>query len=92
MLDKSSLETKNQDLLKIIHESSRVHPFFPISMPEIIEKEIELESYILPVGTQVSIDQYSLNHNPKYWSNPQQYNPDRFNNLDSFIAKWGLFR
>ena len=92
MLDKSNLETKYPELLDIIHESARVHPFFPISMPEIVGKDLKIGDYVLPAGTKVSIDQHSLNHNPKYWSNPQEFKPDRFRNLDSFTAKWGLFR
>ena len=73
MLDKTALETRYSQLLDIIHESARVHPFFPLSMPEIIEKDLELGGYNFPSGSQVSIDQYSLNHNPKYWSNPQDF-------------------
>ena len=65
MLDKSSLEEKYPELLDIIHESARVHPFFPISMPEIVGKDLKLGDYVLPAGTKVSIDQHSLNHNPK---------------------------
>ena len=52
MLDKSNLETKYPELLDIIHESARVHPFFPISMPEIVGKDLQLGDYVLPAGTK----------------------------------------
>ena len=51
-----------------------------------------LGGYMLPKGTHISIDQYSLNHNPKYWSNPMEFLPERFKDIDDFTAKWGLFR
>ena len=92
MIDKEALESEYSGLLHVIQESARVHPGFPISMPETLDKDIELSGYGLPKGTKVSIDQYSLNHNPKYWSNPSQFEPCRFQNVDDFMAKWGMFR
>ena len=71
---------------------ARVHPGFPISMPEILNKDVEVGEYVLPKGTNVSIDQYSLNHNSQYWSNPTKFQIQRYQNLDDFMSKWGMFR
>ena len=91
-MDKLTLETDHPGILHMILESARVHPFFPISLPEITDKELELGGYQLPTGTKLSIDQYSLNHNPKYWSNPTEFQPNRFQDADNFKVKWGMFR
>ena len=91
-IDKATLETNFPDLLHLIQESSRVHPPIPTSLPEITDKELQLGNYMLPKGTKVSIDLYSMNHNPKYWSSPHEFIPDRFKELDLFTAKWGFFR
>ena len=71
---------------------ARIHPGFPISMPEILNKDVEVGEYVLPKGTNVSIDQYSLNHNSQYWSNPTKFQIQRYQNLDDFMSKWGMFR
>ena len=91
-MDKPTLETEHVGILNWILESARVHPFFPITLAEITDKEIEVGGYQLPNGTKVSIDQYSLNHNPKYWSNPTKFQPERFNDSDDFKSKWCMFR
>ena len=92
MIDKASLENDFEKLLCLIKESARVHPFFPLSTPEVLSEDIHLGGYALPKGTYISIDQYSMNHNPQYWSQPSEFQPDRFHEVDDFTAKWGLFR
>jgi hypothetical protein len=92
MINKSDLESIHKDLLCIITESARVHPFFPLSFPEILHKEIKLGGYTLPEGTHVCIDQYSLNHNSNYWQKPNEFQPERFYEVDDFTKKWGSFR
>ena len=92
MMDKSALENDHPQLLNLIKESARVHPFFPLSMAEMLSKDLELGGYLLPKGTCLSVDQYSINHNANYWKDPKSFSPERFENLDEFTAKWGLFR
>ena len=91
-IDKATLETSYPELLHLIQESSRVHPPIPTSLPEITDKELQLGEFTLPKGTKVSIDLYSMNHNPRYWSMPKEFIPKRFKDLDPFTAKWGFFR
>ena len=92
MMDKSALENDHPQLLNLIKESARVHPFFPLSMAEMLSKDLELGGFLLPKGTCLSVDQYSINHNANYWKEPKSFSPERFENLDEFTAKWGLFR
>lgn len=92
MMDKSALENDHPQLLNLIKESARVHPFFPLSMPEVLSKDLLLGGFFLPKGTCISVDQYSINHNANYWNEPKSFRPERFENLDEFTAKWGLFR
>ena len=93
MIDRETLKSEEyRHLLHIIQESARVHPAFPISMPETLAEDIELRGHALPKGTSVTIDQFSLNHNPKYWSNPSEFQPERFQNVDDFMDNWGMFR
>ena len=93
MIDRATLQSEGYNhLLHIIQESARVHPPFPISMPETLENDITLNGYLLPKGTSVTIDQFSLNHNPKYWPKPSEFQPERFQDTNDFMNNWGMFR
>ena len=92
MIDVGTLNTSYQKLQHIVAESARVHPFIPMSSPEILDEDITLGGYFLPKGTCMSIDLYSLNLNPKYWSDPLEFQPTRFSEVDDFIKNWGMFR
>ena len=42
MMDKSLLQNEYKGILNFIKESSRVHPFFPVTLSEITYKDIDL--------------------------------------------------
>ena len=92
MIDKAMLENHCPRLLNVIKESARVHPFFPISLPEILNKDVELGGLILPKGSWISIDQYSINFNPIHWTKPSEFCPERFEDIDDFRDRWAVFR
>jgi len=92
MMDKPMLENDFPQLLNLIQESARVHPFFPLSTPDILTSDVEVAGFSLPKGTILSVDQYAINHNPKYWPQPHQFRPERFETTDDFTNKWALFR
>ena len=92
VIDKAALETSHSNLLNIIQESMRVHPPATISMTEITGKDISIGGYDLPKGTNVSIDLYSMNHNTKCWSEPEEFKPERFESINDFNSKWGFFK
>jgi len=91
-IDRKSLEEEFPVVYNVIRESSRVHPFFAYSIPNVTKTEMVLGGYTIPEGTAISVDQYSLNHNPKYWSDPTEFKPERFENLQDLEKKWGAFR
>ena len=92
MIDKASLENHYSRLLHVIKESARVHPFFPISLPEVLNKDMEVGGFVLPKGSWISIDVYSMNFNTNYWTEPSEFRPERFEDQDDFRDKWAVFR
>ncbi|RIA87775.1 cytochrome P450 [Glomus cerebriforme] len=79
----------NSDQLKemkyinaIIKESLRIHPPTPIITLRKLKKPIKFGPYILPVNTACMVNAWQIHHNPKYWENPNQYNPERFLSSD----------
>lgn len=60
-----------------IQEVRRFYPFFPATMGR-IKEDIEWQGYQLKKGVQVMLDLYGINHDPRLWEEPQEFNPDRF--------------
>lgn len=40
--------------------------------------DTEISGMVFPKETRVMLDIYELHHNPKVWSNPEKFDPDRF--------------
>ncbi|KAJ8132783.1 hypothetical protein O1611_g843 [Lasiodiplodia mahajangana] len=47
------------------------------------EKPVVVDGYILPPGTQVGVNIYSVHHNPTYFPELFSYQPDRWLSSDS---------
>ncbi|CAB4403344.1 unnamed protein product [Rhizophagus irregularis] len=77
----------NSDQLKelkyvsaIIKESLRIHPPVPVITFRKLKKPVKIDKYTLPINTTLLVNAWQIHHDPKYWENPKQYNPERFLN------------
>ncbi|NXS52229.1 CP1B1 protein, partial [Brachypteracias leptosomus] len=61
-----------------IYETLRYSSFVPITIPHATTDDVELEGFHIPKGTVVFINQWSVNHDPSKWHNPQHFDPRRF--------------
>nr|QLL22066.1 cytochrome P450 [Tribolium confusum]UXX17146.1 CYP4G7 [Tribolium confusum] len=66
-------------LERVLLETLRMYPPVPI-ITRVINEEIKLASadYTLPIGTTVGIGQFLVHRNPKYYPNPDKFDPDNF--------------
>ncbi len=62
---------------RVIKESMRLHPPAWLTGRE-IAKEIRVAGRALPVGTQVLVSQWIVHRDPRWWPNPEAFDPDRF--------------
>ncbi|RIB28455.1 cytochrome P450, partial [Gigaspora rosea] len=63
----------------VIHESIRILPTVS-SLPRAATEDVEFDGFTIKADTSVYIDYIAVNHNPKYFKNPEIFNPDRFLN------------
>ena len=61
----------------VINESMRLYPPAWITDRENIEDDT-ISGFTIKKGTLIGISFYELHRNPKYWKNPDEFNPERF--------------
>lgn len=61
----------------VINESMRLYPPAWITDRENIDDD-QLLGYKIKEKTLIGVSFYALHRNPKYWENPEEFNPERF--------------
>uniref|UniRef100_A0ACD6ABJ6 Uncharacterized protein n=1 Tax=Avena sativa TaxID=4498 RepID=A0ACD6ABJ6_AVESA len=64
----------------ITKEVLRLHPPNPMLVPRESREDCEILGYHIPKGTKIHINAFAISRDPKYWINPEAFNPDRFEN------------
>ena len=65
---------------RVIKESLRIIPAVPFTW-RYNNQPVELGGYVLPVGSEVYCSIYATHHMPEIYSNPQQFDPNRWEHL-----------
>jgi len=47
-----------------------------------VTEDFECEGYFFERNTQILLNIYNIHHNPKYWKDPDSFNPERFTDWD----------
>ncbi|XP_074281381.1 cytochrome P450 71D10-like [Silene latifolia] len=74
-------ETRFNDLkcLKlVIKETLRLHPPVPLLAPRESMESCKIPPYDIPNKTRVIINAWATGRDPKYWEEPEVFNPERF--------------
>nr|XP_018672119.2 cytochrome P450 1A1-like [Ciona intestinalis] len=62
-------------LLKaFIQENFRFNPPAPLSIPHQTNQGVKLDKYFIPKDTMIISNIYAVNHDPKIWKNPYEFN------------------
>lgn len=62
---------------RVVRESLRLYPP-SFTVFRTATEEIELGSYRIPEGTNVTIPQFPLHRDPRWWDDPETFDPDRW--------------
>jgi cytochrome P450 len=63
----------------VIKETLRMHPPAPL-LPRLTREDSKIMGYDLLEGTNVCINVFAISRDPKYWENPEEFKPERFEN------------
>ncbi|KAK8478403.1 hypothetical protein V6N11_028423 [Hibiscus sabdariffa] len=67
-------------LTSVIKETLRLHPSFPLLIPRESRENCEINGFQVPAKTRVIINAWAIARDPKYWSEPERFYPERFLN------------
>ena len=62
----------------VIKETMRLYPAAPLSVPHESIEDCTLAGYHVPVGTRLIVNLPKLHRDPHVWSDPNEFQPERF--------------
>ncbi|RIU17191.1 cytochrome P450 [Mycobacteroides abscessus] len=70
-------DLENLKYLKACFDEAQRFQAAPANIRTATEDD-EIGGYFIPKGSQVIITQYALQRDPRFWTEPEKFNPDRF--------------
>nr|XP_004660165.1 cytochrome P450 1B1 [Jaculus jaculus] len=74
-------------VMAFLYETMRFSSFLPVTIPHATTANTFVLGYYIPKNTVVFVNQWSVNHDPVKWSNPEDFDPARFLDEDGSINK-----
>jgi cytochrome P450 len=65
-------------LQAILKENYRIHPPVPLMIPHCSTETSQVQGYNLPANTRVLVNLWAMGRDPNTWTNPLQFDPNRF--------------
>ncbi|CAE6479786.1 unnamed protein product [Rhizoctonia solani] len=62
----------------LLQELMRMSPPTPLGFPHTVTEDIEFRGYRIPKDTSISPNIWGIFHDPKYYSSPHTFTPDRY--------------
>lgn len=63
---------------RIIRETLRLYPPTWSLVPRTASRDLELGGYRIPRGTWVIVSPWAMHHDPRFFPDPERFDPDRF--------------
>lgn len=76
----------------IIYETLRLKPSVPAGLTRLTPADgIWIDEVYIPGDTIVSVPAYTIHRNPRYWDDPLDFRPERWEKLNTEKAPWIVF-
>ncbi|XP_020104238.1 premnaspirodiene oxygenase-like [Ananas comosus] len=62
----------------VIKESLRLHPPAPLLVPRECTETCKINGHIIPKKSRVIFNAWAMGRDPRYWDNPEEFKPERF--------------
>jgi len=69
-------------LQAFIWEIWRCYSLLPINLPRRTTEDTSVGGHFIPKDTQVMLNFWAIDHDPKLWDKPNDFNPERFLSAD----------
>ncbi|KFK34577.1 hypothetical protein AALP_AA5G163900 [Arabis alpina] len=69
---------KVEYLKLVVQETFRLHPPAPLLLPRLTMSDIKIQDYDIPKNTMIQINTYTIGRDPKNWTKPDEFIPERF--------------
>ncbi|MFQ6666589.1 hypothetical protein Gotur_032882 [Gossypium turneri] len=76
-------------LQAMIKETTRLYPAAPLSVPHESVEDCITGGYFIPAGTRLLVNISKLQRDPKVWSDPDEFRPERFLTTQKHMDVWG---
>ncbi|XXG60267.1 hypothetical protein AAC387_Pa04g2219 [Persea americana] len=65
-------------LQAILKETLRLTPDSSVSLSRVAMQDCQVDGYHVPAGTRVMVNTWKLHRDPRVWSDPNEFRPERF--------------
>ncbi|CAL4937100.1 unnamed protein product [Urochloa decumbens] len=69
-------------LKMVLKETLRLHPVAPLLAPRESMRHFKICRYDVPAKTRIFVNAWAIGRDPAIWSNPEEFDPERFNGGD----------